>query len=71
MPQTSLISFSSTQNSCSAATSAIQSTANARGRLTKRPQADNPPFQASDNDCFGENGDYSLKPLRKRFRKAF
>jgi hypothetical protein len=40
------------------------------GRLTKRPRADTPPVQASDNDCFDENGDYSLKPLRKRLRKA-
>jgi hypothetical protein len=38
--------------------------------LKKRPRADTPPFQASDNDSFGENGDYSLKPLRKRLQKA-
>jgi hypothetical protein len=43
---------------------------NARGRLTKRSRADSPPFQASDNDSFGENGDYSLKSRRKRSRKA-
>jgi hypothetical protein len=36
----------------------------------KRPRADTPPFQASDNDSFGENGDYSLKSRRKRSRKA-
>jgi hypothetical protein len=36
----------------------------------KRPRANTPPFQASDNDSFGENGDYSLKSRRKRLRKA-
>jgi hypothetical protein len=49
---------------------AIQPIRDARGRLTKRPQADTPPFQASDNESFGENSDYSLKPLYKRLRKA-
>jgi hypothetical protein len=49
---------------------AIQPIKDARGRLTKRPRADTPPFQASDNDSFGENGDYSLKSRRKRSRKA-
>jgi hypothetical protein len=49
---------------------AIQPIKDAQGRLTKRLRADTPPFQASDNNSFGENGDYSLKPLRKRLQKA-
>jgi hypothetical protein len=49
---------------------AIQPIRDARGRLTKRPRADKSPFQASDNDSFSENGDYSLKSRRKQSRKA-
>jgi hypothetical protein len=55
---------------CSSAFFAIQPIRDAWGRFTKRPRANSPPFQASNNDSFGENGDYSLKSHRERLRKA-
>jgi hypothetical protein len=68
--ESSQIQLESTQIHYLSAFFAIQPIRDARGRLTKRPRADTPPFQASDNDSFGENGDYSLKSRGKRSRKA-